>query len=256
MKRILKIAGLVVAFAVFSLAVLVAATFMGRKPIDDAFQVDGIRVLKDGFVTVGVVPTGDNAVALVDAGNDKSGKAILNDLALRNLGPEAVKAILLTHGHADHTAGVRLFPNAEIMVLAEDIALTEGREGGRGPLQRLMPVRPTGITVTRALKDGETLQLGGAIVRVYAVPGHTAGSAAFLVGDVLFLGDSADASKDEKLTGAPWLFSESQSQNRESLNRLARRLLDDGTKVKATVFSHSGALVKGLAPLTAFSQKN
>ena len=46
------------------------------------------------------------------------------------------------------------------MALEKDIALTEGRERGRGLLQRLMPLHATGIKVFRALKDGETVILG------------------------------------------------------------------------------------------------
>jgi len=36
-------------------------------------------------------------VILVDCGNDRQAKAILNALKQRGLGPEAVKTILLTH---------------------------------------------------------------------------------------------------------------------------------------------------------------
>ena len=255
MKRALKIAGVVIAFVVVSLGVLIAATFMGRSPIIDGFESNGVRVVKDGFVTVGVVPVGSTEVALIDAGNDATGKAILDDLKRRGLGPEAVRAILLTHGHRDHTAAVRLFPKAEVMALADDVALAEGRAGGRGPLQRLMPVRPSGFTVGRTLKDGEQVALGTAVFRVFSVPGHTAGSAAYLVYHVLFLGDSADTARDGSIIGAPWLFSEDRAQNRASVAGLADRLAKEALEVKAIVFSHSGALDKGLAPLTAFAEK-
>jgi len=55
------------------------------------------------------------------------------------------------------------------------------------------------ITVTRGLRDGERVGISGTSVEVFAVQGHTPGSAAFLVNGVLFLGDSAAALSDGTL---------------------------------------------------------
>jgi glyoxylase-like metal-dependent hydrolase (beta-lactamase superfamily II) len=117
-------------------------------------------------------------------------------------------------------------------------------------------VKPTGITVTRRLQDGETIALGPRQVRVFAVPGHTEGSAAYLIDGVLFLGDAADSSSEGEVEGAPWIFSDSQAQDRASLVALDERLVRDGGNVKALVFAHSGVLTTGLGPLTTFAEKN
>jgi glyoxylase-like metal-dependent hydrolase (beta-lactamase superfamily II) len=210
--------------------------------------------VRDGFVSVAVVPIGEREVALIDAGNDRSGQAVLDELARRGLGADAVTTILVTHGHPDHITGIAAFPNAEVMALAEEVALVEGRAAARGPLPRLMPARPTGINVRRALDDGETVMLGRTQVRVFAVPGHTAGSAAYLVNEVLFLGDAADAGRDGALRGAPWVFSDSQAEDRASLVRLEQRLAKEGAVVSVIAFAHSGALSEGLAPLTTFAR--
>ena len=74
--------------------------------------------------------------------------------------------------------------------------------------------------------------------------------------DVLFLGDAADASRDGALKGAPWVFSDSQAEDRASLVRLDRRRVQEGAVVKAIVFAHAGVLAEGLAPLTTFAQSN
>jgi glyoxylase-like metal-dependent hydrolase (beta-lactamase superfamily II) len=256
MKRILKIAGLVIAVLVIVAVAAVASAFMGRQSITDGFEINGIRIVKDGIVSVAFVPIGSGEVALIDAGNDKSGKAILAELARRQIGTDAVKAILLTHGHPDHTAAILLFPNAQVLALGPEVALVEGRAGAHGPLTRLMPVSPTGVKVTRALQDGETVTLDQASVRVFAVPGHTAGSAAYLVSGVLFVGDAADTTNDSTIKPAPWVFSDSQAQDRASLVHLDQRLIQDGSDVNAIAFAHSGVLVKGLAPLTTFAQQN
>jgi glyoxylase-like metal-dependent hydrolase (beta-lactamase superfamily II) len=88
---------------------------------------------------------------------------------------------------------------------------------------------------------------------VYAVPGHTAGSAAYLVNGVLFVGDSANVASDGSLIGSPWIFSDSQAGNRASLVRLEQRLAMDAVGVTTIVPSHSGT-AEGLAPLTAFAR--
>src|SRR4029077_7985785 len=122
MKRILKIAALVISLLVILAVATIASAFVGRQSITDGFEINGIRIVKDGIVSVAFVPIGTGEVALIDAGNDKSGKAILAELARRQLGSDAVKAILLTHGHPDHTAAILLFPSAQVMALGSEVA--------------------------------------------------------------------------------------------------------------------------------------
>jgi glyoxylase-like metal-dependent hydrolase (beta-lactamase superfamily II) len=253
MKRILKIAAFVLTLIVVAVVGLFAVTFMGRRALVDGYEINRVRVIADGFSGIGVIRLDDRRVALVDAGNDAAGEAILAELERRQLGPEAVAAVLITHGHGDHVAAIGRFPGAEVMALDVEVPLVEGRAGARGPLTRLLPVRPTGVTVTRALHDGEVVMLGGVPIRVYAVPGHTAGSAAYYVDGVLLVGDSADVTSDGALQGAPWLFSDDQAQNRASLVRLEQRAVADGLDVNAIVPAHSGA-AEGTVALTNFAR--
>jgi hypothetical protein len=76
------------------------------------------------------------------------------------------------------------------------------------------------------------------------------------VNGVLFMGDSADVGRDGQVQGSPWIFSDSQAQNRASLVGLNERLSRAGLEVKAIHFAHSGVLTDGLAPLTGFAEKN
>lgn len=256
MKRILLIVGLGILVLVLAGAAVIGSAFLGRQAITDGFEINGIRIVQDGFVSVAMVPMGEGEVALVDAGNDPSGEAIRAELSRRGLRPEAVKAVLITHGHGDHIAGIPAFPNAEAMALAAEVPLAEGRAGARGPLTRFFPANPTGVKVTLPLQDGDTAMLGETPVRVFAVPGHTGGSAAYLVNGVLFLGDSADATTEGELRGAVWAFSDDAAQNRASLVRLHQRLVEEGAAVQAIAFAHSGVLVQGLAPIAAFARRN
>lgn len=251
LKRLVKIVLLVVVLLAVAVGVLLALAFIGRKPISDGADIGGIRIVQDGIVAVGVVPVSESEVALVDAGSDPAGHAILEELSRRGLGPDAVTAILVTHGHPDHIAAIKVFPRARVMALAAEAPLIEGRVGVRAPLMRFFPAKPTGLTVDGQLHDGERFTLGAVAVQMFAVPGHTAGSAAYLVNGVLFIGDAADVDSDGRLQGAPWIFSDSQTENHASLVRLSQRLARDGIPVTAIVPSHSGD-TDGIAALTAY----
>lgn len=255
MKRIFKRIGVLVLVLVAGVAWLLLVTFLGRRATLDRQEFDRVRVIAAGLSSVGLVPTRDQRAILIDAGGDDAAIAILGELSEMGLGPSAVAAILLTHGHPDHTAAIARFPNAQVMALGAEVPLVEGRAGSRGPVTRLFPVSPTGINVASVLSDGGVVTLGGTRIRVYAVPGHTAGSAACLVDGVLFLGDSADVTINGSLQGAPWIFSDSQAENRASLVRLEQRLVAERADVTAIVPSHSG-YTTGLAPLTDFARAN
>jgi glyoxylase-like metal-dependent hydrolase (beta-lactamase superfamily II) len=252
MKRILLFTGLLILLFLVTAAVVVGSAFMGRQAIADGAEMNGIRVVKDSIVTIGIVPVATGQVALIDAGNDPAGKAILAALTQRGLGPDAVTAILLTHGHQDHTGGIHLFPKAQVMAMKEDVGLVEGTAKPGGPLTRLMPLQATGVKVSRALQDGDTITLGDVTIRAYAVPGHTQGSAAYLVNGVLFIGDAADMKADGTIQGSAWIFTDDQAQDRASLVNLDKRLKQENADVKAVEFAHEGLAMNGMAALDAF----
>ena len=232
---------------------LFVTMFAGNPEIPDGLELEGFaRVVKDGYVGVDVLDAGPGAVVLIDSGTDPEGKILLAELRRWGLGPDAVKAIFLTHGHTDHIAGCHLFPKAEVMALQGDVGLAEARERSQAPLLRFLPTPQRQVHVTRALKDGETVEVGTLSVRVLALPGHTRGSAAYLVRGLLFLGDSADATKDGALVPAKWPVTEDGPLNRASLQALAARLAPG--EVRQLVFSHTGVL-PGDAALRAFAAK-
>jgi glyoxylase-like metal-dependent hydrolase (beta-lactamase superfamily II) len=251
LKRTLQItASVVLVVAAGFGAILYSVVGGNSEIIDGVTPTPDVRIIKDGFVDFGVVDVGEGHVVLIDAGNDPKGTALLKELARRKLGPDAVTAIFFTHGHPDHTAGAKLCPSAALYALDADVALAEGREGSHGLLTRMIGVKSTGLHV-RGLKDGAVTTVGTKSFRAIATPGHTAGSAAYLVSGVLFLGDSAGMKTDGKLGPAPWLLSDDMAKDRESLAALGKMLESEKAAVVAIVPGHTG--IGKLEDLTGFT---
>jgi glyoxylase-like metal-dependent hydrolase (beta-lactamase superfamily II) len=251
MKHAIKYIGFGFAVLFGVLAAVLGLTFSGLQSPSKGDELNQVRIVESGTgSTVGIVPIGESEVVLIDAGSDATGAPILAELEKRGLTAEAVKAILFTHGHFNHIAAAGVFPGAQLMALAPEADLIAGLVKPRGPLVRFFSVKPTGFKVTRILKEGEPLMLGDTTIKVFAMPGHTAGSAAYLINGILFLGDSADATDKGKLQSGHWIFCDDLDQNEASLRTLADRVVAGGDAVQALAFSHSGMLRDGLAPLS------
>lgn len=258
MKRVLLIVGGIVLVAVLAIVGTIASAFIGNPEIVDGQELPGGgRLVKEGYVSAALITIDAKSVALVDCGMDPEGKAILGALTQRGLGPEAVKWILLTHGHSDHTGACTLFPQAQLVMGAGDGAITKGEEKSHGALTRWLPTKDAHLKVAQALKGGEVIPLGAAPdapkAEAFAVPGHTAGSMVYLVSGGLYFGDSADSNKDGGLVGAKRIFTDDPDQNRKSLQTLATTLAPRAGEVQRLVFAHTGSL-PGFKPLEDFGK--
>ena len=109
---------------------------------------------------------------------DPSDEAVLAEARIEALGLD-VKAVLLTHGHFDHSG--------EAGKLADKLGVPIWMH----PADKALPSWLThGLPQTRDLADGETLDFDGLRFTVIHTPGHTPGSVCFRCGDSLFAGDT------------------------------------------------------------------
>ncbi len=248
-------------FSVLGVVVVIVAvpfvafgiTMAGDSPIQDGEALGAhAKQLKDGYVSFGVVDIGDGGVALVDCGDDKAGKAVAAELERRKLQPEAVKAIFITHGHADHVGACFRYPKADVYAMAAEQPIIEGKESAKGLLPRMMGPHDSGARVTHAMRDGEVVTVGDLDVTAFALPGHTQGSAVYFIDGVVYFGDGASADKDGHVTPPKYLFSDDQKQGIESLKALAKKLEPRKADVKTLEFAHTGTL-SGFEPLAAFA---
>jgi glyoxylase-like metal-dependent hydrolase (beta-lactamase superfamily II) len=113
----------------------------------------------DGTNTWVVAEPGSDSVVVIDPGPLAEGHL---HRVLTVVGDRRVRAILLTHGHPDHSAGAARF--AELsgsgIVRAADPAHRLGAEG---------------------LANGDVIDVGGCELRVIAAPGHSADSVCLLL---------------------------------------------------------------------------
>lgn len=158
---------------------------------------------------------------LVDPGS--SGKALAEEV--RRL--EAVpKAILLTHGHYDHTGGVRAFleayPGTALYACCREKRMLEEPD-----LNAAVGFPSYTVSPDHYVKEGDVIEAAGMSLRVLETPGHTAGSVCYYseAEQVLFAGDTLFRGS----CGRTDLGTGSDSAMRQSLTRLAG--LPDSTDV-------------------------
>lgn len=113
-------------------------------------------------------------VLVIDPGTDSEAEAkkILKEIESNGF---KIKYIVNTHGHPDHTGGNRIFretTGAPILIHELDAPLLKG------------------LFADQMLNDGDTVQVGGIVLRVLHTPGHSRGSISLVGNDVVFTGDT------------------------------------------------------------------
>ena len=167
----------------------------------------------DGTNTWVLRAAGEEACLVVDPGPDDPRHLRL----VAEQGP--VAEILLTHGHADHSAGAAAL-----------------RELTGAPVRALDPGQRLGGA---GLDEGDVVAAAGVEVRVLATPGHTADSLCFAVGDAVLTGDTV-------LGRGTTLVAYPDGRLADYLDSL-RRLHDLGTR---TVLPGHGPELPDLATVT------
>ena len=214
---------------------VVGLTACSRLPIEDGAKVGPLVQVKDSFTSCFVLEYLPERAALFDACWDDSGTVVSKALEEQGLTTDSVDAVFLSHGHSDHLGGLASLPQASVYAL----------EAERSLLQE------SSAALNVSLYDGDTVSLGPYTVRVYAVTGHTAGSAVYEVDGVLLMGDTVTAQKDGALAPPPERYSDDPAENDESVRALADRLSEAGVEISWVAPSHSGPL-KGAKALNAY----
>ncbi|MCP4413949.1 MAG: hydroxyacylglutathione hydrolase [Gammaproteobacteria bacterium] len=158
-----------------------------------------IPAFDDNYIWI-IHQQGNKNCVVVDPGDEKPVLDFLQEQQLQ------LEAILITHHHYDHTAGIEQ--------LVRETAATV-----YGPANETIP----GVQFAIGEPDQVDLEQSGLCFKIFDVPGHTRGHIAYLIDDALFSGDCLFAA------GCGRLFESTAEQMYHSLNKFAQ--LPDATRV-------------------------
>lgn len=172
----------------------------------------------------------DSGVVLVDLGWTGAGRDLRNGLRRIGAEPADVRAVFLTHSHRDHIRGWRAVRHARFYVSREEVPHLTGRRPHEDFPSRFAAALFPGLYPSagelevHAFDRDTSLVIGGDTVRAFLLPGHTAGSAAYLVRGILFVGDALAFTGLRGFRPAVEIFTHDSAENRESLGTLRTRV--------------------------------
>lgn len=199
-------------------------------------QVERFLVGTLMMVNCYVVYDGDEAV-IVDPGG--ASQEVLDFIDERNL---TVKAIVNTHGHADHIAGNAWFmekTGAPLLIHIDEEAYLSSEELN---LARLVRAEFPVVKADRLLKDGDFIPVGDGKLEVLHTPGHSPGGISLYAPGFVISGDTLF-----QVSVGRWdLPNGDRDVLQESVLRLARLPLDtvvypghgDSTTIRAEIKSN------------------
>jgi metallo-beta-lactamase class B len=160
-------------------------SYRGSQRDNDEYQkvapikvFDNLYYVGPGAVSVWLIPTTDGLI-LVDSAQEPLVDHVIDSIKKVGFDPKDIKYILLSHGHLDHFGGaarIQALSGARVATLEEDWQLIDA--AFKAPAN---PRRPLGPVLKRdmVIKEGDTITLGKTSLKVYKLPGHTAGSPSF-----------------------------------------------------------------------------
>ena len=150
------------------------AQLIQQTPPAPGQAFDNLYYVGSAWVSAWVLKTSDGLI-LIDALNNAQETTELIEGGMRRLGldPAQIRYVLVTHGHGDHYGGAQMLADryhARVVASEIDWKMMETTLEFDSRLWDRPPKRDI------AVRDGDTLQLGGTTVRFVITPGHTLGT--------------------------------------------------------------------------------
>jgi glyoxylase-like metal-dependent hydrolase (beta-lactamase superfamily II) len=168
-----------------------------------------------------------DSVILVDTGAKGGEQKIISALSRFGVAPEALKIIIITHGHADHAGGcayIREHYKVKAGINPKDTTVTKKLKGDTvmGSVMAFFTnfAKPVTVTPDIALTDGMRLDEYGIPARIIELPGHTDGSVAILLDDGRFVAGDVFFNFSKPVPPHIAVNFDALYKNRERLNSL------------------------------------
>ena len=159
-------------------------------------------------------------LSIVDVAHFGRRNMLVDQLAAHGISTDDIGRVILTHSHWDHSQNTDLFPNAEIVIHADELEYSKTPRAGDLATARYFANTLLGQNV-RAVSGETELEPG---VRLIETPGHTRGHISVVVetaaGPVCVGGDAmSDAGAIAR--GAPAIIFWSEADARASIRKIA-----------------------------------
>lgn len=189
----------------------------------------------------------ESGVIAIDLGWWGAERAV--EQRLRDLGATAtaVTDVFLTHSHRDHIGAWRLVRHARFHTVEAERPLLLGQRPHRGWIPRLAErvkrsavPRSARLDVRPFARD-TTYVFGRDTLYAFLVPGHTAGSAAYLFRGILFIGDAVTFTRWAGFGPARRGYSDDAAAASAALERLWERIPPGAVRHVCTAHAHCRA---------------
>lgn len=131
-------------------------------------------------------------IALIDTGGFSMRTMLLKRFSERGLKPADITDLLLTHSHHDHSVNWTMFPNARIVIGADELAWSLQVPWGETPVPELYVRELRDWKMVHQAREGEEVFPG---IIAHLAPGHTPGHLLYVLRaterTVIFTGDAA-----------------------------------------------------------------
>ena len=171
-----------------------------------------------GYSTNSLVTTGNHNI-LVDTGPSSRRPWLFRALQSKNLAPEDIDIVILTHLHWDHCQNTDLFTNARIVVNPIELDYTRNPNRLDHAAAQYMARMIDGMKV-ELVSEGDTIVEG---ISVIETPGHTKGHMSVVVAEgdskILLAGDALPDS-GTVMRGLPYNIFWDVEDARESVEKM------------------------------------
>jgi len=212
-KILLFLGALIIIILLFFITYFVRAKSAIKQmtPVETMQITNDVYVIKDSYVNMYLIKDGSQFIA-VDAGNKK--KVIKDELKKLDIDPDQIRAVLLTHSDADHTAAISLFKDAKVYLPEDEEQLINGETG------RFLFFGNKIDTKSYKLLDDNVIWIGNIKILPIPTPGHTPGATCYVVNDkYLFTGDALSL-KAAGIDVFPKFINKNARRARKSMNHL------------------------------------
>ena len=146
--------------------------FEPKDPLPPMQVFDNLYFLGTHSVTAWLYGTAEGYVLIDGLTNDEeAAKVVLGGMQQLGLDPNAIRHVLVTHGHGDHYGGADFIAETlgiDVMMSKPDWDLV----ATLGTHPRFGPAPEQGTTV----QDGQVLRVGSSELTIHLAPGHTPGT--------------------------------------------------------------------------------